>query len=146
MRWWILMRVSTRFSVQNSTRFLYESCESRLENLNGSRLDFYVRIWKNFPPVGWQTADLMLRSLSPQYPDTFMSIKTWKLIKVFLFEYLLRRVLNPEHWQEYYCMNTNNKEYYTMKTNKSFMCWILTTFYKDYTLIEYRFQIDYQTI
>ena len=55
---------------EKSRTDLDETYESRLGNYDGSRLVFYVRIWKNFRPVGWQTADLMLRSLSPQYPDT----------------------------------------------------------------------------
>ena len=36
-----------------------------------SRLDFYVWIWRNFRPVGWQLALLMLRWLSSQHLDTF---------------------------------------------------------------------------
>ena len=51
----------------------YEMCESRLENYDESRLDFYVRIPRNFRPVGWQLALLMLRSLSTHNLDTFYS-------------------------------------------------------------------------
>ena len=51
----------------------YEMCESRLENYSESRLDFYVWIPRNFRPVGWQLALLMLRSLSTQHLDTFYS-------------------------------------------------------------------------
>ena len=51
----------------------YEMCESRLENYSESRLDFYVWIPRNFRPVGWQLALLMLRSLSTHNLDTFYS-------------------------------------------------------------------------
>ena len=49
----------------------YEMCESRLENYSESRLGFYVWIPRNFRPVGWQLALLMLRSLSTQDPQGF---------------------------------------------------------------------------
>ena len=49
---WDCVSISTRKFYQTSTRF-------------------YVWIWGFFRPLGWQTARLMLRSLSPQHPDTF---------------------------------------------------------------------------
>ena len=49
---WDCVSISTRKFYQVSTRF-------------------YVWIWGFFRPLGWQTARLMLRSLSPQHPDTF---------------------------------------------------------------------------
>jgi len=47
-----IMSISTRKSYQTSTRL-------------------YVWIPRNFRPLGWQTARLMVRSLSPQYLCTF---------------------------------------------------------------------------
>ena len=51
----MMMRVSTRFDEnleEKSRTDLDETHESRLENYDGSRLVFYVRIWQNFAPVG----------------------------------------------------------------------------------------------
>ena len=60
---WELMRISTRKSYQNSTRF-------------------YVWIWGFFRPLGWQIARLMLRSLSQQHPDTFYTHTLWILYRL----------------------------------------------------------------
>ena len=94
--WW---HVSTRSIERISTSFLcsYSIWDdewwwvSRLDLMMRSRLDlwdcvsistrkfyqistrFYVWVWGFFRPLGWQTARLMLRSLSPQHLDTFYS-------------------------------------------------------------------------
>ena len=72
--WWESRLDSCRESRwENLVVSYYEMSESRLENYSESRLDFYVWIPKNFRPLGWQTARLMLRSLSTQHLDTFYS-------------------------------------------------------------------------
>ena len=66
--WWWESRLD--FSMSN-----LEQISMRLSRLiiklQKSRLDFYVWIWRNFRPLGWQTAILMLRSLSTQHPQGF---------------------------------------------------------------------------
>ena len=59
---WMMMRVSTRFNENDDI--------SRLENCRSSRLDL-SGFSDFFCPVCWQISMFMLRSLSPQHPDTF---------------------------------------------------------------------------
>ncbi len=71
--WWWVSRLD--FAEKSRLEFLWDMRGSRLGFSIRSRLDFYVWIWEFFCPITWQTALLMLRSLSPQHPDTFY--KDW---------------------------------------------------------------------
>ena len=72
---WDCVSISTRKSYQVSTRF-------------------YVWIWENFCPLGWQISRLMVRSLSPQHPDTFY--KDWvqiayRLLNQIIYAFIFKK-------------------------------------------------------
>ena len=70
--WWWVSRLDLVVEISKSN---LEQISMRLTRLiirlHRSRLDFYVWIWRNFRPLGWQTAILMLRSLSTHNPQGF---------------------------------------------------------------------------